>query len=248
MPVTSKPLARNDPAGDPAPIRRVAEYLRGYIVERGLSAGAGLPGEVEMGRTLGLSRPSVREASAALSALGVIDVAPGRRPRVGTLGESLGGGALRDILDTALITEQADLRQVMELRRGFEVEMCGLAAARHTAGQIEALRAVLQAMARVLAEREAYAALDLEFHILLGQATGNPLYALLVAEVQQAILSNLALALRRDAGPDELARVQDLHETILDCVARRDVAASRRAMRRHFDDVDRALRRRPKKG
>ncbi len=248
MQATPPPLSRKTAGAAAAPAERVAEYLRGYIVERGLSAGAGLPGEVEMSRTLGLSRPSVREASAALSAIGVIDVAPGRRPRVGTLGDRLGGGALRDILDAALITEQADLRQVMELRRGFEVEMAGLAAARHTTEQIEELRSILAAMAGVLAEREAYAALDLEFHVLLGRATGNPLYALLVAEVQRAILSHLALALRRDAGADELSRVQDLHGTILDAVARREVAASRRAMRRHFDDVDRALRRRHERG
>lgn len=229
---------------DGAPVRRVADYLRAYIKERGLRAGAGLPGEVEMGRTLRISRPGVREAAAALSALGVIDVAPGRRPRVGTLG----GGVLRRVLDAALVTEQADLGQVMELRRGFEVEMAGLAAARHAPGHIADLRATVAAMAEALAGREAYAALDLRFHILLGQATGNPLYPPFVADTQQAILSNLALALRRDAGPGELARVQRLHEAILDAVARRDVAGSRRAMRRHFDDVDRALRRRPRRG
>lgn len=223
--------------------RRVADYLRAYIRGRGLGAGARLPGEAEMSRTLGISRPSVREASAALSAIGLIEVAPGRRPRVGTLGARLGDGVLRDVLEAALVTEQADLLQVMELRRGFEVEMAGLAAARRAPNVLDALDATLAAMAAVLPDREAYAARDLEFHVLLARATGNPLYALVVADTQQAILSNLALDLRRKAGPAELARVQALHAAIVAAVARRDVAGARRAMRRHFDDVGRALAR-----
>jgi GntR family transcriptional regulator, transcriptional repressor for pyruvate dehydrogenase complex len=244
---TEGALTATDPKpgaqGEGPRTRQVAEYLRAYIRGRGLGAGARLPGEAEMSRTLGISRPSVREASAALSAIGLIEVAPGRRPRVGTLGARLGDGALRDVLDAALVTEQADLHQVMELRRGLEIEMAGLAAARRTPEALAALGATLEAMARVLGDREAYAGHDLQFHVLLGRATGNPLYALVVADTQQAILSNLALDLRRKAGPAELARVQALHAAILEAVARRDVAGARRAMRRHFDDVGRALAR-----
>lgn len=223
--------------------QQVADYLRGYIRERRLSAGAWLPGEVEMSRTLGVSRPSVREASAALAAVGLIDVAPGRRPRVGTFGERLGGGVLRDVLDTALITAQADLVQVMEVRRGLEVEMAGLAAARRSSDHVAVLRATLVAMEEVLIDRQAYAEQDLQFHIALGRASANPLYPPLIADAQQAILSNLALSLRRDAGPAELAHVQGLHEAIVDAVAAQDVSGARRAMRRHFDSIGRALAR-----
>ncbi len=228
--------------------RQVAEWLRDYILVHKLRAGATLPGEAEMSRSLGISRPSVREASAALGAIGLISVGNGRRPCVGTLGQGLGGGVLRGVLEAALMTDQADLGQVMELRRGLETEMAGLAALRHTAAQRDALRTALAAMASVLADRARYALADLEFHILLGQATANPLYALLVRDTQQALLSNLAISLRATAGAAELARVQRLHQTILDTVAARDAAAARQAMTEHFDDADRALKRLGEKG
>ena len=223
--------------------QQVADYLREYITSRHLGAGARLPGEAEISRKLGISRPSVREASAALSAIGLISVGNGRRPCVGTLnvGHGLGDGVLRGVLEAALMTDQADLRQVMELRRGLEVEMAALAARRRSPEQLSQLNVTLQAMAAAVPDRARYAEADLRFHILLGHATGNPLYPLLVADTQQAVLSSLALALRRGAAPAELDRVQHLHSTILDAVAAGDPAAARRAMTQHFDDVDWAL-------
>ena len=223
--------------------QQVADYFREYITSRHLGAGARLPGEAEISRELGISRPSVREASAALSAIGLISVGNGRRPCVGTLnvGHGLGDGVLRGVLEAALMTDQADLRQVMELRRGLEVEMAALAARRRSPEQLSQLNATLQAMAATMSDRARYAEADLRFHILLGQASDNPLYPLLVADTQQAVLSSLALALRRDAAPAELDRVQHLHSTILDAVAAGDPVAARHAMTQHFDDVDWAL-------
>jgi len=81
----------------------------------------------------------------------------------------------------------------------------------------------------------------IRFHILIGQATGNPLYPLLVADTQQAVLPSLALALRRSAAPAELDRVQLLYSTILDAIAAGDPGAARDAMTQNFDDVDWAL-------
>ena len=249
------PRQDQPPSGSPR-TQQVADYLRRYITSHQLGAGARLPGEAEISRELGISRPSVREASAALSAIGLISVGNGRRPCVGTLNtghgeaggegpgrQGLGGGVLRGVLEAALMTDQADLRQVMELRRGLEVEMAALAAGRRTAEQLHRLEDALQAMAATVQDRARYAQADLPFHILLGQATGNPLYTLLVADTQQALLSSLAIALRSGAGPAELDRVQHLHQAILDAVAARDPAAARRAMTEHFDDAGRALHR-----
>lgn len=235
-------VSQDEPAR-PSRTREVADYLRDYIAAHHLRAGSPLPGEMEISRTLGISRPSVREASAVLGAIGLINVGNGRRPCVGTLGHDLGGGVLRDVLEAALVTDQADLRQVMEVRRGLEVEMAALAAARRLPDHLEALHVALKAMATTLHDRAAYAKADLRFHILLGQATGNPLYAVLVADAQQALLSSLAQSLRAKAGRAELARVQRLHEAIVQAVAGQDGPAARRAMTDHFNDAERALQR-----
>jgi DNA-binding FadR family transcriptional regulator len=217
----------------------VAAFFRAYIADRRLGPGDVLPAETEVARALGISRPSVREASSRLAALGLISVSMGRRPRVGTLR----GGVVRDILQGAVTTGQADVLDLLGLRRGLEIEMAGLAAAQGGAQALPVLRETLTAMAAALRQRETYSALDLRFHSLLATATGNPLFALFIQDMHLAMLDSIAIGLRSRAGEAELARVQAVHAMILDAVAARDVAAARAAMTTHFDEAADAVRR-----
>ncbi|WP_158745220.1 FadR/GntR family transcriptional regulator [Acidisphaera sp. L21] len=217
----------------------VAAYLRGYIADRRLGPGDVLPGETEVGRALGISRPIVREASSRLAALGLITVSVGRRPRVGTLK----GGVVRHVLQGAITTGQANVLDLLGLRRGLEIEMAGLAASHSGAGVMLALRETLSAMKGVLQQRDAYSTLDLQFHSLLAQATGNPLFALFIEDMHLAMLDSIAVGLRSRAGKAELGRVQAVHQMILDAVAAGDAAAARAAMTIHFDEAADAVRR-----
>jgi DNA-binding FadR family transcriptional regulator len=231
------------PAAEPPPLdtrtTEVAAYLRAYIAERRLVPGDVLPGESEVGRALGISRPSVREASSRLAALGLITVSVGRRPRVG----KLKSGVVRHVLQGAVTTGQANVLDLLGLRRGLEIEMAGLAAASGGAGVMPALRETLDAMAGVLQQRDAYSALDLRFHSLLARATGNPLFALFIEDMHLAMLDSIAVGLRSRAGAAELDRVQAVHRLILDAVAAGDVAGARAAMTTHFDEAADAVRR-----
>src|ERR1700687_1384743 len=64
---------------------RVANYLIHYIRENGLTSGQPLPSEVQVAAKLKISRAIVREAYRSLRWAGILDVSPGRVPRVGTL-------------------------------------------------------------------------------------------------------------------------------------------------------------------
>src|SRR5438094_4609211 len=64
---------------------RVADYLIHYIRERGLTSGQPLPSEVQVAAKLKISRGIVREAYRSLRSAGILDVSPGRVPRVGTM-------------------------------------------------------------------------------------------------------------------------------------------------------------------
>ena len=61
----------------------VAERIREYIIENGLKPGDKLPTEGELTELYGVSRVSVREATKALSFLGIIEAAPRRGLTVG---------------------------------------------------------------------------------------------------------------------------------------------------------------------
>jgi DNA-binding FadR family transcriptional regulator len=63
----------------------VAEQIKQYIIENGLRPGDRLPTEQELSDRFGVSRVCTREATKALSFLGLIDAAPRRGLAVGQL-------------------------------------------------------------------------------------------------------------------------------------------------------------------
>lgn len=216
---------------------QVVAYVRDHIAAHGLRPGDRLPGEVEIARVLGISRPVVREASRTLLALGTIATAPGRPPRVGGMAPDV----LRHVFEHAIATGQADARQVLEVRRGLEIAMAGQAAARRDDVAVERLADLSDAMGKALRDPEAFVALDLDFHRALAVATANPFYVVLIEACRSAFTASMDAGLRHRFTQAELQRVQRLHAEIVEGVRRGDAAAAADAMTRHFDDALAAL-------
>ncbi len=215
----------------------VVTYVRDYIAHHALKPGDPLPGEAAISRAVGVSRPVVREASRTLLALGTIDTAPGRAPRVSRMQPA----ALRHFFEHALATGQADAPQVLEVRRGLEIAMAGQAATRREASTVDRLAFLGAEMAARLHDPEAFVSLDIEFHRTLAAATANPFYVVLVDACRAAFTASMKAGLRLRFGEAELERVQDLHLQIVVGVRDRDAAAAEDAMTRHFDDALAAL-------
>ena len=103
----------------------VAAKLRGYIISKGLKPGDRLPTEGELVERFGVSRVSVREATQALSFLGIIEAAPRRGLTVGRVSMkrlshylsfhfALADYPLEELIDTRIIVETGGLRHVAE--------------------------------------------------------------------------------------------------------------------------------------
>jgi DNA-binding FadR family transcriptional regulator len=212
---------------------QVVEYMRDHIALHRLKPGDRLPGESAIAQALGVSRPVVREATRTLMAFGLIEIAPGRAPRVGRMR----GRVLRHFLEHALITGQAEAHHVLEVRRGLEISMAALAAARRDQRLVADLEALAKAMAGKLRAPEEYVALDLEFHRTLAAATANPFYVQFIDACRAAFESSMETGLRTRFSAAELNRVQALHMEILDAVRQGDADAAAQAMTRHFDDA-----------
>jgi GntR family transcriptional regulator, transcriptional repressor for pyruvate dehydrogenase complex len=216
---------------------QVVAYVRGYIATHRLKPGDRLPGETEIARALGVSRPVVREASRTLLALGSIETAPGRAPRVGTMDSHV----LRHVFEHAIVTGEADARQVLEVRRGLEIAMAAQAAERRDDAASLQLSELSASMGERLREPEEFVALDLAFHRTLARATANPFYLVLIEACRAAFAASMDAGLRQRFGRAELERVHELHAEIVDAVRARDPVAAADAMTRHFDDALAAL-------
>lgn len=214
-------------------MRRVAEH----IGHEGLRVGDELPGETSFCERLGVSRPVVREAFGALSALNIIDICNGRRPRV----SALSSRTLSIPLDHAVRTEQISLSQVWETRRCLETQIIVLAAERRT--DIEAARIQDLAEAMAAADRGSLELirLDIALHTAIAIAGRNALMANLLASLEPLLDAAVPAAWLTRRTDEEHAVVIARHRDLADCIRRRDPEASRRAMEAHFDRAIDAL-------
>src|ERR671936_1525696 len=88
--MTDKTLERLRPVGRGSVVDGVIERLEELIFSR-LEPGEALPSEGQLAEALGVSRLSVREATRALEARGLLDISKGRRPRIAAPDGSLVG-------------------------------------------------------------------------------------------------------------------------------------------------------------
>jgi GntR family transcriptional repressor for pyruvate dehydrogenase complex len=206
---------------------QIAARLERLITLGDLNPGDRLPAERDLAAELQVSRASLREAMHELEAKKLIERRPGRGTLVLPQPEHV-----RDLYEH-ISGEDRKLRDVAELRETIEPQIARLAASRATDANLMALDDVLQHTVEGLAE-ESSVKLDLEFHLLLAQASQNPLLASL-----NTLTSTWTRSVRVLSHATKHAREVSYrgHRAILDAVAERDKDAAGVAMLRHLQEV-----------
>jgi GntR family transcriptional regulator, transcriptional repressor for pyruvate dehydrogenase complex len=222
---------------DPAlsPIRRtplheeVAERLRQFIDSERLEPGDKLLSERDLAARLRVSRTSVRQALAALRAVGLIDVRHGDGIYLREAAEQVIPSLARELL-----AANAHLPATMEVREALETEAALLAARRRTDADLAAMREHNDAIeAAIDAEGDAGPA-DAAFHGAVTAAARNPLLARLIAGLQEPIAETRRASLAKFGFSREV--LAD-HRALVDAIAAGDEAQAAEAMRRHLRRV-----------
>lgn len=220
----------------------VAEQILQAIMSGQYRVGDRLPPERVLAEEMGVSRPSVREALSALQIVGVVT------SRVGD------GTYVRSAADTAealqvmaLLEESPSLVDVLEARRALEVGVVHHMVRQGTPQGLRRLRQALTAMeeAAKAADYDAFSLANLEFHLALVAASGNPLIEQTVRPLLEIMRQELAVELRRkfyEERADAFTRAYELHEAIVRAVEARDPTAAVAAMEEHFSVIEEALR------
>ena len=155
--------------------------------------GGALPSERALQEQLGISRFSLREGLARLSALGIIDV---RHGKGSVVTEEINGSSLAGVLTPLFATN--DLRVLEDLfaaRSMLETETARLAAIRRTDKDLVSLREILWMSERTLTKVEIFGKLDFEFHYEIARIADNVLFLKMheaISEQAQAFLKDLA--------------------------------------------------------
>jgi DNA-binding FadR family transcriptional regulator len=198
------------------------------LISRGtLTPGTKLPSERDLAQVLKVSRVSLREAMHELEAKRVVERRPGRGTVV------VDPPAHVRMLYEELSESDRTLRDVAELRETIEPKFAELAAERATEATLFALEQVLDASAGELSQKESLQS-DISFHMLLAQASQNPLMVAL-----NSLANGWTASVRAFSHQTAAARrsSHNGHQRIFDAVRSRDGTAAGKAMLAHLADV-----------
>jgi len=200
----------------------VFRALRGAIEDSQLVIGTKLSSEATLAAQYGVSRSVVREALRSCAALGLTRTETGR-----------GTFVVADRPRRDLVLGSYSASDLIEARPHIEIPAAELAAQRRTAEDVEALRGLMEAM-RAEDDGEAWVALDAAFHATIARASGNGVFAKVVADIREA-MSHQSGTINLVTGRQKTSDVE--HQAILDAIENRDESAAAAAMELHLGAV-----------
>ena len=192
-----------------------------------------LPSERDMAEAMGVSRNTVRTATAVLEQQGFLSVKRGRSG-----GYMVQDPALADDRGDEIRRRPQEVQRVWDYRIAVDVGAARLAAEHRTAMDLRQLTTLLGELApayRTYEKEESLVnarrvqALDSQFHVALARATGNPYVVEAVLDARRRLWIAYSSYLTRLDPASEQRRV-----VIVDAVRQRDPDECERLMRTHL--------------
>ncbi len=223
------------------PVQRVRTYeqvmqqIEERILDGRLKAGDKLPSERDLSASLGVSRPSLREALRVLEALGIVEIRPGGGQEGGAVLVGTPGPGFVNLLKLQLALGHFSQTNVLETRIALESWSCQEAAYRSDSDDADELAAILDRMDDPSITTKEFNRLDTTFHVRIAESTGNALIAHLMGSLRIAINRQMIEAYA--ALPDwrETAKtVRHEHRGILHALRERDAVGAVERVRNHI--------------
>jgi len=218
--------------------------IRDAIMKGEFRSGERLPTEAELSSLFDVGRSTVREAIRVLEAEGLIEV---RRGAGMFVRERSFLGATRGEILGWLSQQEDSVLQIMDVRIGIEWLTASLAAAQCGDELTQALRDIIAAQWEAANDPdgpdvETLAALDVQFHTTISEASGNAVAHEIVSHILPAFAeANQAMLWVGKNIPDSIRE----HEAILAGIEAQNVSGAEKAMRAQLervkDDIERYL-------
>jgi GntR family transcriptional regulator, transcriptional repressor for pyruvate dehydrogenase complex len=212
-------------------VERAIREVREHIRVNDLKVGDTLPGEGRFATELGVSRAVMREAFGALAALKLIDVANGRRARVG----AIDGSVMATSMAHAVTTTQISLAEVWDVRRTLEMRTVELAAGNRTQAQAVGIVEAAAGMRSAKDDLDALVASDILLHQRIASASRNELFHQIIRSFEPLMRVAVPSAWHTRETTKMRRDMVDLHESLAAAILREDAELAATEMSRHFD-------------
>lgn len=228
--MSEEPLALDQPIERETVAEQVARRIMAMVSARALKPGDQLPPERELAESLGVSRPSLREAIRGLSILGVVKSRQGGGAFISDLGAESLLGPIRFFLSL----EDVNVRELYDARSLIESDVARRAAANMSEEEFDALEAIIDEQTQILGDARAFRISDFAFHEAIWAGCGNAF----LRRIGES-LNVLGLEVRRRASETEgvLDRSITDHRRLLAALRARDPDAAAEAAQIHMQNV-----------
>ena len=209
--------------------QEVVKQLERRMVEE-LNPGELLPQERELGRMLGVSRGSIRDAIRTLELMGLLEPRQG----IGTV-VCNPAAAPATALANALLEKEKMVAEFLEVRKMIEPALAGRASLHASAVELVDMGANLLRQAAKIRRGELTIEEDSEFHYAIALAAENSVI-LRVVDMLMDLLRETRESSLQVEGRQEKSLAG--HHRILSALKLGDAPAAEAAMRRHLQEIE----------
>jgi GntR family transcriptional regulator, transcriptional repressor for pyruvate dehydrogenase complex len=214
--------------GETGVVSQIVEQFKERLINGQLKAGDQVPPEPELCRQFGVSRTAVREAMRTLAAVGIVEIRRGH----GTFVASSTLEAPMELLSVALMLSPTSRMHLFQVRVAIEEACARLVVENATDADIEPISRQIAAFEKAIKGKKSAATLrklDQEFHMLLLDATHNPMFS----RIGKAIMATFASTMERAlASIDVYAISLKDHKEIRDAIVERSAERCLEVVRR----------------
>jgi GntR family transcriptional regulator, transcriptional repressor for pyruvate dehydrogenase complex len=210
----------------------ISEIIQ-YIQEENIKPGDKLPTENEFVEIFQVSKTAIREALSVLVAKGIIE----KRSGVGSILKEINGSKVIEPFTQKLMMEEQTLKEILEFRRGIEIEATALAAQRASREQLEAIENAHLELIEVNHNGGIGIEEDYRFHSLIIISSGNSIYQTIFDMISPKFLEALRVSKNQSKrlSKSYLEDTHQEHERILNALKKRDAVEARLAMLDHLE-------------
>lgn len=217
---------------------QIADQIQELIIANKLQPGDRLPAERELADMLGVSRPTVREATKVLQDRGLVELKPGS----GTYVMELNIGSITESIERFFIRENSPYHELQQIREIFEPEIAALAAIHAGPDTISKMEEAITEMEVNIHSAEQYAKADLQFHLSLVEATRNRMLLALFNPIVDIMQDSIREVTSRQMKVDTPKGPQH-HREILEHIKGGRAAEAKAAMQIHLSYTREDLKR-----
>ncbi len=209
----------------------ISESIAADIHEGVLSHGDMLPSERDLCERFGVGRSTVRTAVTNLQAMGLVDHARGKRPRVAAPTLS---GVMASVAEAArfFFSGAEGMAHLEQARLFMETSMVRYALDHATNAQVARMVEAIEACDASLDDPAAFRQADVQFHRILAEVPGNPIFVALHEAFVEKLMKRRRLP---EKAREHFRQSNEEHKQIVNAILDKDADRAEAVLKRHLE-------------